>query len=475
MTASTRYGTLALDPATGAYSFAADPDAIDALGAGMTATASFTVQVKYEHGAASAPVALTFNLVGANDTASISGAGSGSVGEDATLAATGSLAVQDRDSGEAVFAAPATLSGTYGDFVFDQQTGQWAYALRNGDANVQALGAGKVVTDDLVVTSLDGTASASLHVQITGANDAASISGDATGVLAEDGTLSAGGILMVHDADAGEARFIAPASLAGTYGDFSFDEQTGQWAYALRNADANVQALGAGKVVADEIVVTSLDGSASATLHVQVMGANDAASISGAATGAVAEDGTLTAGGILAVQDADAGEAGFATPASLAGAYGDFSFDTGTGVWSYALRNGDAGVQALATGQQVFDQLVVASRDGSASQTIRVSVAGADEPASVPGDTNPVRTFQVNRGQADSDGRIYYSGFDDNDLLAYSGNLTYVGHGLADTNGDGVTDASTATFEFSNNGGKVSHVVVILIGYTGLSDAQLTH
>ncbi|WJI38707.1 VCBS domain-containing protein [Mesorhizobium opportunistum] len=44
----------------------------------------------------------------------------------------------------------------------------------------------------------------------------------------------------VHDVDAGQAHFaaVAPAALAGTYGNFSFDSATGVWGYTLDNSKA---------------------------------------------------------------------------------------------------------------------------------------------------------------------------------------------------------------------------------------------
>ncbi|MCS0661243.1 VCBS domain-containing protein, partial [Massilia terrae] len=130
-----------------------------------------------------------------------------------------------------LFKDPASLHGTYGDFSFNSTTGDWTYTLRNGDTNVQALNAGKVVSDEITVTSADGTASAKLHVEVTGANDAASISGNGNGAVGEDGTLGASGTLTVSDVDTGEAVFKDPASLHGTYGDFSFNSATGAWSY----------------------------------------------------------------------------------------------------------------------------------------------------------------------------------------------------------------------------------------------------
>src|SRR5438477_4981914 len=81
------------------------------------------------------------------------------------------------------------------------------YTLNNSAANVQALNAGAQVHDTLLVKSFDGTASQSIDVTITGTNDAAMISGTATGNVVEDGTLTASVTLSVADVDKGENHF----------------------------------------------------------------------------------------------------------------------------------------------------------------------------------------------------------------------------------------------------------------------------
>src|SRR5262249_42757285 len=142
-------------------------------------------------------------ITGANDAATITGDASGSVTEDGTPnAASGALTVSDADSGEAVFQSPASLNGAYGSFPFDATTGAWTYTLDSGTAAVQGLKAGQQVSDSLTVTSQDGTASQAIVVTITGANDAATISGTATGAVTEDATPNAAsGALTVSDAD----------------------------------------------------------------------------------------------------------------------------------------------------------------------------------------------------------------------------------------------------------------------------------
>lgn len=166
------------------------------------------------------------------------------------------------------------------------------------------------------------------------------------------------------------------------------------------------QSLGAGVVGYDHFVYTvrMANGALStAVATVEVTGVNDPASITGTDTGAASEDGTLTAGGQLTVHDVDTGENVFEAVASaaLAGTYGDFTFDAGA--WTYTLRNGDANVQALITGQSVSDTLTVGSADGTASQNITVTIHGTNEPViqqeplPPPPPQDPVYHFSLNR------------------------------------------------------------------------------
>jgi VCBS repeat-containing protein len=81
----------------------------------------------------------------------------------------------------------------------------------------------------------------------------------------------------VADADVGQARFAAAASLAGTYGSFSFNAGFGVWTYTLNSAAATVQALAAGQTATDTLTVHARDGSATRDIVISIGGANDAA------------------------------------------------------------------------------------------------------------------------------------------------------------------------------------------------------
>src|SRR5207237_609251 len=245
----------------------------------------------------------------------------------------------------------------------------------------------------------DGTASYTIDVTITGSNDNAKIgsaaSRDSTALEAGGtanatlGDASASGQLTVHDVDSGEAHFQTPASLAGTYGTYSFDTTTEGWSYTLNQSLA--EPLTAGQVVHDHLIVTSADGTASYTIDVTITGSNDNATITASAsedTTALEAGGTAnatlgdaSASGQLTVHDVDSGEAHFQTPASLAGTYGTYSFDTTTGVWGYTLNH--FLTHRPSALQVVHDHLIVTSADGTASYTIDVTITGSNDNATI--------------------------------------------------------------------------------------------
>src|SRR5205823_2529973 len=111
---------------------------------------------------------------------------------------------------------------------------------------------------------------------------------------------------------------------------------------------------------------------------VTITGSNDNATITASATEdtAVKEAGGVanattndpSASGQLTVHDVDSGENHFQAPASLAGAYGSFTFNTTTGVWGYTLDQSLA--DPLTAGQVVHEHLIVTSVDGTASYDI---------------------------------------------------------------------------------------------------------
>ncbi|BBL70280.1 VCBS domain-containing protein [Methylogaea oryzae] len=449
--------TFTLNPGNAAY---------QSLAQGETTTV--TVNYSVSDGITSTPATASWTVTGTND-APVIDAGSvatGSVQEDVKTAVSGQLTATDVDNGATQsWSVQGSADGTYGSLAVDG-TGQWTYTLHNSAANVQALAAGESHTETFTVRVADEHGAYSdqtVNVTVTGSNDAAAISGTNAGSVIEDGTTLASGTLGVLDKDAGQSTFagVSGSQLHGDYGNFTFDAGTGEWTYALRNGDANVQALGAGTVVHDSLTVTSLDGSASKVITVDVNGTNDVATITGTNTGAVKEDVTLTAAGDLDVTDVDSGQSTFAavSDTALHGTYGNFTFNSGTGAWTYSLRNADANVQNLKSGEFYHDTLLVQSADLSASTLIDVTVGGTDDVTS--------DTFRVSNGNGNSQ-QVMISGFDNNDFVQYSKSLAWRGDvSLQDVNGDGKQDLVT---HFDVTNGRAATTEVVLLGYEQTAD-----
>ncbi|MFF7398832.1 retention module-containing protein, partial [Achromobacter sp. NPDC008082] len=333
---------------------------VQALAVGETLTEKFTVTT-----ADGTTGVVTVTIQGTNDAPAISGAASGAVTEDAATSISGQLAVTDVDTSDThTWSVSNDGKGQYGSFSVDAN-GKWTYNLDNASAKVQALAAGQQVTDSITVTVNDGhngTATQVITITVTGSNDLPSVTGAATGAVTEDLTKTTSGQLKAVDVDATDTHtWSIPGDGKATYGTFSVDA-TGKWTYNLDNTSAKVQALAAGQQVTDTITVTVDDGhggTAQQVITITITGANDAPTITGAATGAVVEDGIKTINGQLTAVDVDATDTHtWSIPGDGKATYGTFSVDA-TGKWTYNLDNTSAKVQALAAGQQVTDTITV--------------------------------------------------------------------------------------------------------------------
>jgi VCBS repeat-containing protein len=216
-----------------------------------------------------------------------------------------------------------------------------------------------------------------LTLDIAGSNDAAILSSAVIALAEANAPLTTSGTLTISDVD-GPAAFVAQAAFVVTSGTFSIDA-AGAWSFTAASAFDN---LNVGESISETFIAAAVDGTTT-SVQITINGTNDGAVINGTASGSVTEDGALTASGILAVDDLDTGQSQFLAPPSLAGAYGAFSFNALTGAWSYVLNNGLSAVQALNAGQTLQDTLAVSSLDGTATQTLVVTINGANEVSAV--------------------------------------------------------------------------------------------
>ena len=200
-----------------------------------------------------------------------------------TPTATGTLTDTDVDNTPNTFTAvssPKASTGGYGAFTMTA-AGVWTYTLNDANSAVQALNFGDKLTDTFTVTTADGTAKV-VTITIDGSNDAAIISGTATGSVIEaggatPGTPTATGTLTDTDVDNTPNAFTAvssPTASDGGYGIFTMTA-AGVWTYTLDNANSTVQALDVGDTLTDTFMVTTVDGTAE-VVTITVHGASDA-------------------------------------------------------------------------------------------------------------------------------------------------------------------------------------------------------
>ncbi|EYD76344.1 RTX toxin [Rubellimicrobium mesophilum DSM 19309] len=435
MTATTAQGaTITVNMTTGEISY--DPKLalegkIQTLAAGETLDDSFTYTIRMADGTLStAKVVLTVS--GMNDYVLIQSEAlgskfSGTVTEDAdatastsdSLSATGVIKFVDDDLSDThqvgfTKTSQGDALGTFSLSPISEAANAangsltWSYTVDR--AASQYLAAGQTVTETYAVRITDGHNEAAsdgvqvITVTITGTNDAATISGTATGGVVEDGNAdnndatsqTVSGQLTVADVDQGEARLQAiAAGTAGANGHGSFEVLAdGHWTYSLTNGQGAVQGLSADETLTDSIVVTSKDGTATQAINVTITGTNDAVQTrdGGLVTGQVAEDGaTQFVQGTIAFTDADLRDVHTAsfTKTSEGPALGVLHISpvienatTADGAvnWNYQLDNEAA--QSLGAGETVTETYAVKITDGHGgenTQVVTITVTGTND------------------------------------------------------------------------------------------------
>ncbi|QOZ75397.1 hypothetical protein XH83_08055 [Bradyrhizobium sp. CCBAU 53351] len=392
ITVAGTYGTLVVTKATGAYTYTLNNSsaAVQALAAGQQAMEQFTYTNADNHGGTGSST-LTVAITGSNDAATITVSGSQDISVTEAGSgvgdpnASGQLAVNDVDSGQAHFAVPASLAGTYGNFTFNAATGAWTYTLDPVKSN--PLTAGQQVTDTLTVVSADGTATRDIVVNITGTNDAAVIGNLVQHDVTEDGVLTASGTLSINDVDQNQNSFqTVVASGPGNLGSLMIGAN-GDYSYSVANG--SVQYLGQGETRDETFTVKALDGTTK-NVTFTIHGVNDAAAIGGPTQHDVTEDGQLTASGQLSISDADQNQAAFqADEITAAGNLGKVTLQA-DGHYSYSVDN--SVIQYLGANDVKTETFTVTSVDGT-TKNISFDIHGAQDA--------PVLNVQDSSGAAD--------------------------------------------------------------------------
>jgi VCBS repeat-containing protein len=291
--------------------------------------------------------------------------------------------------------------GSYGILYLNSATGGYTYVPNNDAINALKT----PTTDSFTITASDGLASASqvFTVDINGTDDAAVVSGLATGSVVEaaagaHGVASASGTLTDTDVDDPANTFTAVSSPHASdhgYGSFTMTAD-GHWTYTLDDDNPAVQALKACTTLTDTFTVTTIGGTPQ-VVTVTIQGSDDPAVVSGDTHGCVVEAGGVhnathgvpTAIGLLTDTDVDDPSNTFMAvtrPQTSDHGYGSFTM-TADGHWTYALDDGNCAVQALNVSQTLTDTFVVKTVDGTA-QTVTITIEGSNDAAVICGDTH---------------------------------------------------------------------------------------
>ncbi len=305
-----------------------------------------------------------------------------------------------------------TSTMNFPDNLEEVANGQYIYHEFSTTAHIDHdyLAVGETATETFMYTVEDHegvTSTATVTITFTGLNDDPQLwLQDDSGSVTEDSgdPLAVTGYYTIQDIDTTNTHTttfsynddavwsggtLTPTQIATLTAGFSVDDgdpsdRTDQsWTYTVANADVEFLAGGETVVFSYDLTVEDTDGGTDTkTVTITIYGASGTASISGTITGSLIEDDATTlVSGSLTVTDPDSGEDVFQAVGSgdLQGTYGALTFDESTGDWTYTIDNSDPDTDALTQGEIVTDTLTVTSADGTANETIVITITGAND------------------------------------------------------------------------------------------------
>ncbi len=330
-TPSATYGTIAINPTTGVWTYTLNNGlaATQALNEGQTVTQTYTARVADDFGGY-VDQTITVTINGTNDVPVVSNqaaARAGTVTEAGhldngtavagTSTVSGTLTATDVDAGATqTWSIQGTPSATYGTIAINPTTGVWTYTLNNNLTATQALKENETVTQTYTARVTDDFGAyvdQTITVTINGTNDVPTVAnapaaragtvteaGHAIDGSVAAGTVSATGTLTADDVDANATRtWSIQGTPSATYGAIAINASTGVWTYTLNNSLAATQALNEGQTVTQTYtarVTDNFGAYADQTITVTVQGKNDAPilTLSEALVEGTAVQGTFT-------------------------------------------------------------------------------------------------------------------------------------------------------------------------------------
>ena len=417
-------GGLSID-ADGAWTYTVANDDTRVQELGATESIKQVFEVSSIDGTESELITITIN--GTDDAPVVTGNFTGDLVEgnvgDADVTATGTIAISDVDANDNPVFTDVTKIGDYGTLVLDN--GAWTYTL--DQASVQTLHlTDPAVTDTITLVATDGTTQ-DIVVTIAGTEDTPTVEAALAGTLSEDDAIFVVDLLEgASDADGD--------TLSVTAGSFTQGDSSGITVNNDNTLTVNPSAYNSLPEGQNELITysyTIVDGhgeSVAQTAAITIEGQNDAATIGDVGiAGSVTEDVngvdnesiTLSTGGTLVISDPDTGEAEFVAHTDTT-QVGTFDLHT-DGAWTFTVDNTLTAIQELKSTDHIEQDYEVVSADGTATQTVTVTINGTN-------DVPTVTAASASTDEASSgtltifDSLVNLSGADDdaNTTLSYS-------------------------------------------------------
>ncbi len=399
------YGTFTMDT-DGNWIYTLDKTNSDVIALGKDEFLSDTMKVKVSDGnGGEVEKTIEVSISGTNAAPVVTGGTEGSVVEDTTAQATGTIEYTDVNGDTVSFFVSSRPA--YGNFVIDD-TGKWTYDLINQNAYIQSLKEGQEVFDYITIKVDDkkgGIVEQEIKIKITGTNDAPTFNAvtDTEEEMLNTGT-SVEGVVVIDDIDYGDTHKFTlsdgtnsseagteDASIVGEYGTFTMSAD-GNWVYTVDGS--KVDGLGGDEVVTDTITVIVKDGAGAEIereIKVTINGTNTAPVVTDGTAGSVTESETSSGTSVVSTSIIATDNEGDSLTyklvddsgtlvSTIKGEYGTITI-TASGKWTYTLDNGNAEVDGLQEGGLLTESFKYDISDGlaSATGTIEVQINGTND------------------------------------------------------------------------------------------------
>lgn len=325
------------------------------------------------------PFTLSFNILGLDDTPTISGDSYLTLVEDKNvvngyLSASGKLTIDDPEPDQALFIPSSTYNTINSSSFSITEDGTWNFKVLNNSTFVQNIKENETRTITYSVKTRGGDQH-TLFFAIKGTYDY--INGDFSGAVIEDDAdiLTTSGQL--------DAPFeIVPATKTGFYKSQLYIDSSGHWTYTADNSHPAIQELSASSFITESFDIYFNGSPDVTTITITIYGTNDKPSLLFSISSFViytnqdvSPDGFLFLSDQVIIRDRDLNQA-FFVPATVSSSLGTLTISS-DGKWIYSCKNDHPEISKLTYQNYLYDNFDLIAVDGS-SFPLSIKIIGSD-------------------------------------------------------------------------------------------------